>query len=695
MVKLVDNPQKTLSETQVGTLMDMVKVSERKDKTFFRNLRVIRDIIRGEQWKHMKHKGAEKVKVVINLAHAHIRSLVPTLYFKTPSVSSFPTNPIHEGKEKTWDGIINNTLDRIGFSDVMKEFALDACIYPEAWFKWVVNRPAPDSDKPGRKAERGGQSEEGMRGPTVWLEKGTPVPVRIAPNQVVMDYLAGTRRLDDARFVALRYLKTLAELKADPRYEVPKDFHPTTRSSMQAGGDTREDPFAVWDDGTLPETSSHDEMVTIYEVWVHQLVTESDTGEGLKMYQQVVTLMEGSNVPLRPPQSWEDVMGEGFNQYPFDKMELNPIADSLPLSEVELWKDLQIGTNWIMSRILGLVENEKMIYEMDKNKMVNVAAAKKAIMGPAPKGIVEVNEPNALQLIQPTFVGRDNYQALNLLGGYIMQVSGLGQNRKGGSGIRTATEAHLVEQGTQIKTDEKVDNMQRTLTRIINKMTMIIRSLVKNDEGLEWVFRVKGDTGSINWLRFSREDIDWHPDVTIDVDSFRKRDDQEEAQRAMMKLNTGMQMFQILGPAVRLDILFRSFLEAMGESNPGKIIDDQTEDVIAQSAELTTLVLGIPTNVNPDDNHAVHIRILDMFRNSQSFQQLGQANPAAMDAIEQHYAQHEQALQEAQQQAGGSGIQGPNGYDDINPEAGSPANQARSLTQANRPEAVPGGAGQF
>ena len=346
MPRLVSTPTKQFDETQTGILNDLIAQSARKDEHYFRMMRVLRNLMRGDHWEDLKLNAKQKelTRIVINLAHAHTRSLLPTLFFKNPTLRSVPTSPIHEGKQETWDALGNNTFPKIGFDDVVKEVVFDSIVYPEACFKWVINKPLVEGEKEDSKT---GGVESGISGPTVWLSKGTPVPTRISPAQVIVDYLAPQRDFKQARFVTIRYLKILEELREDKRYKIPGNFQSAGGVTGTSGttNKRRPDPFELID--SEPErlaVSDHDSLVVVYETWIHQLVQS-------KSYQQVVWTMPGAKKPIRQPLLWTDVLGEGFDEYPLERLVLNPIPDSLPTSELGAWHSIQVALNWIISRL--------------------------------------------------------------------------------------------------------------------------------------------------------------------------------------------------------------------------------------------------------------------------------------------------------------------------------------------------------
>lgn len=680
---LVKKPKTKLTKKATGRLFALIEQSDRQDRGYFKFMQVLRDLVKGQHWKHLKAsaRDREKTKIVINLAHSHVRTMLPTLFFQQPTVKCYPLSKNHVGKEDVWRDITNNTLERIAFKEEVKEVTFDSIVYPEGVFKWVVNRPDVTP------------VESGYRGPVPWLHMSVPGPVRLSPIQLVVDYLSPSRDLKQARFISIRYTKTLAELRHDPRYKIPKDWKPTD-TTAKTSQDSRYDPLQNWEEGTnrLKRTTDFDELITIHEVWIKELV---DDDKCLWFHEQMVVLMEGYDLPIRELETWEDLMGKGFHEYPVTRLVLNPIPDALPTSELGVQHSIQVALNWLVSRILGIVEQEKQVIAVDNSKFKNKKKAQKQLNSGRPVEYIEVTEPNAFEPTVPLQVGRDNYQMVNMMQQFLQQISGVSQNRRGASGVRTATEASLIESGMQIKTDEKVDTMRTFLKTLVIQMMRILHSIISElPEGQHLPIRLAGETGTIKWQEVTPEDLAWFPEVEIEVDSFRQRDQQQEMQKLMMAWQVALQMKQAQEP-IRLDILAAQVFEQLQIKDVGKMLFNQQDEMLQQSMEIVMMALGQKAEVMPDDNHPVHMAAIQAFKNTPIWETL---DPQIQDQIDQHDSRHQAALEESQAPSGPGLGKLDNIFEDGNGAmVPTEANIARQETAGDRrvTTSLPGGGGEF
>lgn len=637
----IKKPTAKLGKAGGKALMQFIEKSLKADKEYFASMKIFRNLLSGDHDAHLSEDQKKHLKIIVNLGHAHVRSLLPTLFFKNPTLDCMPTSPMHAGKELIYNAVLDNTLNKIGFAEEAKKVALDAAFLPEAVMKDLLMRPE----------EEGSSSEDSSRGPTPWGSKGSPAHVRLRPEQLIIDYKSKDRSLEKARFIVIRYTKTIEELENDGKYTIAK----TTKTEKQRNlydlvGEPGE-PQDEFDDSRKESREAGENDVTIYEVWIHRFILP---GGKIKLQKQMCVLMEGQDAPIRELVAWDEVMVPGFDRYPVTTVCLNPVPDRKAVSELGVWKDLQLAIDWLMSRLVQLVENDRLLYLYDKSKIVNEKELKRQFYSGGARELVEVNDvAGAVNLLQPSFAGRDNYSLINLVQQYSQQVTGLGQNRRGGSGIRTAREAHIIEAGVQLKTDEKVDSFEKFLIKVVTKTAILIRGIVKSAGNTDWVMRVAGDTGTVDWLNFSAEDLDWMPDILFKVNSFRKQDNQDEMQKLGGLFTLALQLKQV-NPNVKPEPIFKRILEAANINDYGKIVGDQDAQSMEQTMEIAAMIAGANPNsyaVSKEDNDPVHVQIITAFRNSRIGQILLGQISTLDDALTTHEQEHIQQLQVKQGEA--------------------------------------------
>lgn len=686
-MRLVKKRTTSLNEEQTATLFGLIEAAENRDKEFFDQCEKSLLWLQGDNFPTMRPDGPDKQinrnesAIKVNLAHAHVRSLVPSLFFREPTYKAWPMSPQHENSSAAWEDLLNAFVRRSDYKVRTKEVVLDSAVYPEAWKKWVVFKNAPEEINSGEadlddlEDSFGSFSEIGHDGPNFWDNKFTIRGVRISPRDVVTD--SYDRKPENSRFVAIKYRKLLSELVEDPRYEIGREElramyeqNKTTGQDLYGGKRHIRAESSIVNDRD-PIVAINEEPVCVYEVWVYQLTD-------LKLYKQVVTLCEGCKLPIRQPTPWTEFNGPYLNTYPFNTLSLLPIPDSRGHSELAVFYSLQKTMNWIVSKIITQIDNRKQYYNFYPQNSENPKKAMNQFYSGRVREFLQSKQPGAPVIEQVPQQGAtsDDFQLVTMVLQLIQHVTGMTTNRRGASGARTATEADIIESSAQIKMDEKADAVSDFIKRDGEIMVRIIRAFVNKD----LVFRVTGNVGSVKWQQFTQDDAAWSPDVEVEPESFRRSVNSQRLQALMTMLSVLPNLGPALGPNFRIDVIVKRLLEQLEVPNPQEITGDDVPSEVKQMAELIQIILGLPAQVLPTDDHIKELSTLEAFITSEVY---GAVPPEIQQIIEQHYATHVQLAQN-----GTSGSFGPtstgNNFDDVAIRNGNPASEARQETAGAR-----------
>jgi len=691
-MRLVKKRAETLSQKKTSELMDEVQASEKTDQPFFEQGKEQRNKLKGLHFTEGEDDttgtGLEH-RIVVNLVHSHIRSLLPTVFFREPTVNARPLNPLQTGKDETWELVLNATLLRNGYKKETKAFTMDALTYHEGWKKitQVTGESGDQDDEAGDK----GSSESGQtpRGPMPWGSKQIPVSIRVSPLSVIVDYLAPGRDPDHARFVAIKYKRPMSEMRADPRYKIPADFDMKSLEKSTAGSVMRRMDETEGIGTTVSSTFGDNagvDMLTFYEVYVHQDVDRN-------LYRQVVWLAVGAKKPIRE-ETWEDLFGIKFPGWPIHRLVFNPVPDDYPMSEVEVWQQLQEAVNWVSSKLVSFVSQQNQRWVMDTAAFVNADTARQQILSGRSVEIMEVKPGStageALNSVQGQPVGADTYRLLEILMEFIERVSQVSQNQQQQGGVfRTATEASFVNRAAAIRGNERIDVMADFLKEDVRKIAALIRHTATRG----MVRLLAGDTGRVSWENWTLQDIQWEPDIEIKVDSFRELDDQTELAKWLQIFSVAIQIFPIMGPVVRLDVIFKKLLKAARVDNPEEIVGNLVGAREFQMVEIMEMILGFPVPVNMADPHGEHMAALELFFNSPTWEKMP---PEIQQTITQHYQEHIQMLEQGKAQGQTNGqpeTLGQNPVDVLGGGQFGPGNVARGQSATVR-EATRGGGPQ-
>jgi hypothetical protein len=693
MTKLVKRRARTLDETKTALLLDEIKASEKVDRHFFDQGISQRRKLAGLHFDDVSTRKTKfnrklEAKIAVNLVHAHIRSLLPTVFFKEPTVKARPMNALQAGKEETWELVLNNTLRRNGYKAETKAAILDALTYHEGWKKVGFNIPEePEQDYEG---EGGGEGSEevtqGVRGPTPWGSKQIPISMRVSPLNVIVDYLAPGRCPNHARFVAIKYIRPLSEMKADDRYE---NLETINKQELVRSGSINkrmnETTNLAWENLRKDTGGPGVDMVIFYECYVYQYVD-------LKLYRQVVWVAEGVKKPIRMA-TWEELFGVKLPGWPVHRIVFNPVPDDYPMAEVEVWQQLQEAINWTVSKLVTFVSQGNQRILVDPTKLLDAKKARAKLLSGQAVEVIETKGTNnvqeAVQSMQGNPVPADVYRLIDVLVTFVERTSQLSQNRQLQGGVfRTATEAEFVEQSTAIRDDERVDIVRDFLVNDVRKIAAIIRNTVDT----ELVVQLAGDLGRVSWERFQPRDIEWEPDIQIEVDSFRQLSKQQEMVKWLQVFNIAQGIFPIMPNVVRLDVIFMELLKSADVPDPELIMGNLQGAREVQLFEVMMMMLGEQVIPQENEPHGEHIAALENLMNSPIRPVL--EGSEAWNMILEHMAAHEEYLT-ALREAGQSASVGQNPGDLIGGGNGDLAgNQQRSQAGLLREAARTGGRAQ-
>lgn len=675
----------------------------------------------------------------INLAFLHARTLLPTIFAKDPYVKVKPPREEYAYDAPIWEALLNTSIKKAKFKGQVKRAVLDAIICGEGYVKtgWVADKEEPGQSRTGPERPLGvlesslmtqgfdiqngalnalqkptrtpatremrTRSELG-RNPVTWLKYGAPFVQRVRPHDIIVDPLVGDRDTARARFVAIRYVKPLAELRANPEYRIPEQFDRTKLirgTSFNKGRITYTSPLGRPEPDDVEENSwlpSGVDLAITWEVWAYELIDGAAGEDGAFVLQKrVLTLMEGAEIPIRQPVDWKDIVGRDVDGYPIHRVAFNEVPDRPPMGEFDSWATLNDQINWAMRRGLMNLKRYTRGTAIDVTKLD--VASKQRTLGIIRDGeddwVAEVTGPGAIEPINSANINApDIYNMLQYLGNMAQLVSGLSEQRKGEAGARTATEAAIIEGASKVKLTEKEDIIDDWCTDIAYGVAAIIKSKATRD----YVVRRVGEGGSVEWLSFGPEQIDWMPDLELEFNSARFTNEQQEVQKWQTVLGLLMQFVPLM-PQIRVDIVLAHALKSLQVPNVteilGNIMGANARE--EQMAAIIIMLSGVPVEARLGEPHVVMMQVTDEIRNTAGGAVT--ANPN-WQLVEMNYAQHAAMQHQLEQLATASPrpTAGPEAGIAESPLGGLPANEARGERpegpgpEPNRPRLVGGGA---
>jgi hypothetical protein len=441
-----------------------------------------------DRWEKYYRGEWESGIMPVNLFFKMIRTMVPRVYFRDPTVSITQTKPgdVEAVLAQLLERIDNKLIRHMKLKAQMKLAIQDSFLYGTGVLK--LGFGAQYTPTPGDISTSAPEKE--VRG-TVYrsewnslVEPNMPWVMRVHPKHFIISPHATS--MDEARWVAHEILMPLNELKADSRFKHTADLATSKQLS------------SVLDPGA-------DGMIQLLEV------RDKKTGKVFVLapnYTQRVLLMD------------DDKFLQTTGRFPYYPIVFNiPSENFWGIPDAQIMDPQQREANEIRTQIMKhrrmslikLMALEDGISQDEIEKLTNEQVAP----------VVRVKAMNAVEpMAVVAQMPAGLLQADQMVGQEVQEILGLGTNQFGeyapGSADRSATEAQIVNQATQIRMDERRDLVADTLTDIIGGVHVVIFQFWTQEQ----VVSIAGDEGAPIWVAVRPEMLkNGEYDVNVDPDS--------------------------------------------------------------------------------------------------------------------------------------------------------------------------------
>lgn len=455
----------------------------------------------------------------VNLFYTYMRTIVPRIYFRDPTVSISPGKPglEHLAFARILERVDNKILRRMRFKQEMKRVVQDAFLLgtgiPKMGFGGFFSPTIiDDPDAP----LASGSNIEYYRN----VESFMPWVARTNPGNFVVP--AGTDVFGKARWTAEKITRPLSDLQRDPRFENTaklKPFTPDTRDLLAVGAIQR--PV---------------KMVKMWEVRdkaTNQVFVFSPDHSGT------------DKTLFQEPDRFLSSYG-GFNYFPLIFNEDDEAFWGLPDSKILEPHQLEINeikTQIMKHRRLSLVKilaKKKSITAEEAAKLVSEDVAAVAwVEGQA-------SLANTASFVNST-IPRELFVAADALMGDVRETIGFSRNQFGefnpGSGDTTATEANIVKQATEIRVDERRDATADVVVDFVEMM----HPLLFDNWGQEQIIDVVGPGGVPIWVKVG-SDLLRRAQYSVKVDP-----DSSIPETRALREQRAMQLFGLLASNPLID----------------------------------------------------------------------------------------------------------------------------------------------
>ena len=417
------------------------------------------------QGKHWGHNIEDDLlyndEIVDNMVYTAVATIKPSIILNRPKVFVKPKRSQISTRQGPIDatsaalrmeGLASFLLDELEIQDELVKSVVDALLAPQGYVMVGFEGKAIESDLVSM-----------IRNEEIFVR-------RISPKNVIRDPEATDHDLKDDKYICIKWVKTLEELKDDPNLKNTSDLKPN--SLVEPNKKDMLGSFTIKrfeDDADSAFTSEENDLARVegYDVWDKE-----------KQTFKVIVLTHDKF--LRDDNEWPTK----FDRFPVEPIWFNFNPDEThALADTDVYLSKQNLLNRIMSKVLDHVKraaDQKYAYN---KRTVDRKAAEDFAKGPSASIIGVKGDPaNGIAIIKDTAVSGDLYKTAAALKADIFSELGIGQYEAGGAEkLQTAKEAQMIQQGISSRRADRSKMVEKFYSRVIKKVMHVVQQHVQEE----------------------------------------------------------------------------------------------------------------------------------------------------------------------------------------------------------------------
>jgi hypothetical protein len=526
-----------------------LNVSHRAYEYQQRENEIYKRYYQNDQWLNEELSSRFMDKVTDNIVFPNIRSIVPRLNFRNPRIFVSPRKKPYKTKDGIFDTIAGSMALEILLNHEYKELQTKResrrCLYDALLGHWGVMEIGYTLKTEKVKDKELLEVDELIKEERVFTKRRSPADLRIDTEGT--DHL-----LNDRRWIALRWVKSLEDIKRDDKYSNTKglqlNFSLPTRFGQSTSYEKNQDRL----DG-LTEDPELFGRVEGWDLWD-------------KKERRIYTIVEEHDKYLRNDKwpDWADVL-EGF---PIEILYMNENPDEqFPLPDIQIYKKTQDEINMLGSMQMSHVRRISERKFLARTNALEHSEERKLIHGGNVIVHTDLNPETAVVPIKDAPISQDIYIIQKLKKTEASEQALVSPLEKGGiQKFDTATEPALLNAAMQNVREDQRSLFEDFIVRIERKVAMVlqnttekrsvpldseqfrdisqlIRSKVPGLQGLkkrvrDRIEKIVGEDGKDilqPWINLDKKDIQGEYDFTIEIGSTQPIN-QEKRKRDALQL---------------------------------------------------------------------------------------------------------------------------------------------------------------
>lgn len=454
----------------------------------------------------------EKGILPVNIFFKMVRTLVPRVYFRNPSVSVSADKPgdEHYALAQVLERIDNKLIRRMRIKQSIKSMTQNAFMYGTGIGKLGYGAEfTPTPDFLDAEAPSGGKLQGRVEYNSL-VEPNMPWFMSVHPGQFIIP--VGAMTFDECRWCGHWVRRHIDDVRDDPRLSHTADINVSKAMFSEI----------VRSDGRPREEGLVD-LVEIRDKKTGKVFVMAPYHNSKILYCEDDEMLEEGRFPFLPLVFNEDDMF--FWGIP-DAQILDPQQRELNETRTMMMKHRRLSIIKILAKREHLTPDE--IQKMTDDSVAPAILLEESANVNDVRVMEAANIPQGL-ITMDALVERD-----------VQEILGLGANQFGeyapGSADRSATEAQIVNMATQIRMDERRDIVADLLVDLIHQTHNVIFNRWQGEQVIDLV----GPGGVPIWVKFRPEELK-HSGYNVSIDP-----DSTLPETKALKEQKAMQVYQVL-----------------------------------------------------------------------------------------------------------------------------------------------------
>lgn len=472
----------------------------------------------------------------VNLAFSTINVILPNLTLNAPRIGVVARHRANEDRATITEEVLNYFWEHHDFGVGFKDAVKDALIFGFGWCKvgWkyieedvpidpvtkqamfedmVAQRDDAAIRDPGQEFPSNDEIFDALPSTTTIAAEDRPFVERISPYDIYVNPEA--TRTADMRWVAQRILMRKEDLESDDRYS------PKARKEAQGGmGETDYDDPRRLEEKRYVE----DEWVVVWEFY--------DIAR-----KEMAVFVDGAERFLVAPRRLPYAYG-----HPFEMLRnYERPGEFYPMGDLEEIEDMVHEISMTRSQMLSWRKRHvpKMLYRdgaLDRNDLPKLTNTQPGTLVPVKDDNIDMAE--VLFPVPQTPLERELFDWSAQIQSDVNEISGVSEFARGTgtAGSSTATEATLIQDAQNARSQEKLQKVEFFISNLAQKLQMVTAQFLTG----EHFVRVAGQDNAALFVPYDRDTVMGEFDFKVEAGSTEPQNETFRRQQAIALMQTMM-----------------------------------------------------------------------------------------------------------------------------------------------------------